>query len=124
MYNKISRNVVLAHLTFNCIITVGATGAVTSYIGDEITSVTKKTDNGEYEFLLNSLGDFSYVRLLNVHASLGGSTLEVLFAHIQSDTLASDRKLIVQMLNTSAAVTNVTSGNTLHLTFEVECSKI
>ncbi len=124
MYNKISRNVVLSHLTFNCIITVGATGAVTSFIGDEIASVTKKTDNGEYEFLLNDLQDFDYVRLLNVKAAIGGATLEILVPHIQSDTLASDRKLIVQMINASAAVTNVTSGNTLHLTFEVECSKI
>jgi hypothetical protein len=124
MYNKISRNVVLAHLTFNCIITVGATGAVTSYIGDEITSVTKNTDAGEYELLLNDLGDFDYVRVLNVKAAVAGSTLEVLVGHIQSDTVASDRKLIVQMLNTSAAVTNVTSGNKLHLTIEIECSKI
>lgn len=116
---KLSDNIQYKKKVYNCVITVGASGAVTSFIGTGIESVTKETNAGEYTIVLDDLNDeFTFSSLLNASIQTSGATLEDVDSHVDADTLSSADSVKIQM-RTAGSGADVSSGNKIHCTFEV-----
>lgn len=107
---KLSNDVQLHVKRYNCVITVGASGAVTTFTGDEITSVTKEATAGQYTIVFGDLGgNATFVGVRDVSAVVLGTTLDDVIPQVIADTLSSAKSIKLQM-HTAGTAANVTSG--------------
>ena len=119
---KLSNDVTLGKKVFCGVITVGAAGAVTSFTGEGIVSVTKETTAGQYTIKLSDInGELTFLSLLNASMTLSGAALDDLTFHVNADALSSAATVEIQA-HTAGTGANATSGNKVHFTFEVACS--
>lgn len=113
---KLSNDVEMFVKRYNCVITVAASGAVGSFVGDEILSVTKETTAGQYTIELGDInGEATLVSVKNVDCVLSGATLDDVTPHVLTDALSSTGKLVLQ-LHTAGTEADVTAANKIHLT--------
>ena len=101
-------------------IVVGSTGAVTSYCGTGITSVTKESGNGTYTILL----DDTYAALLGMqvitkHATTGTD----LTFQILAETVATTKTVVLGVV-TSGTLANADSGDVLYFSIELRNSSV
>lgn len=117
---KLSNDMTLAKKVYNCKILIGASGAVTSYEGENVLSVTKETTAGQYTIELSDLSDeLTFDEVLYANAMvLGAGGLDDLTCMVLADTLSTDGKFKIQMLAAGVA-TDVTATNYLCLEVSV-----
>ena len=103
-------------------ITVGASGAVTSFAGGGISSVTKEATAGQYSITLSDYFQrLLFVKALNVDDAVSAwASVAVLEdpATLQSD-FKSDKTFKIQLQDYAAAAVNATSGAVIYL--EITC---
>ena len=113
---KLSNDAELFIKRFNCVITVGASGAVSSFNGDEVVAVTKETTDGQYTVELGDFnGEGTFVSVKDVNCILSGATLDDITPHVLTDALAASSEVVIQ-LHTAGTEANVTAANKIHLT--------
>lgn len=98
---------------------IGASGAVTSFSGGGIKSITKETADGQYTIELTD----KFARMLGFNAVgvddavLAFGQVQIFEAALQTDVKA-DSKFKIQLLDFAGAAVNATSG--CQLMFEIK----
>jgi deferrochelatase/peroxidase EfeB len=103
-------------------LTVKASGAVTSWKGFGVTSVTKESTAGKYTFVLDDPhGYLVGSSVVQVASSAADITFQILSEDVDNATAAS--RTIVLQCKAAAVATDVASGSVLLVTFLFADSK-
>ena len=101
-------------------ILVGGSGAVTSFTGNGVTSVTKESGAGTYTILLND----AYSAFLGVNVVHEVATAEELVIQLISHNVAAASKTVVIGCSTSGTLANPASGTILYFEITLRNSSV
>lgn len=112
-------------VSLRCAITVGASGAVTSFDGKGIKSVTKEVADGQYTVELTAAySKFLELRGSVISASISDvTTVQALMAPATIDADIASTGLVVQCLDAAGAAANAASGEVINLMIVMSWAK-